>query len=313
MKVAVRAAARRGAAVRAAAAGEAAIGIIGGSGLYELEGLTDVRWRRVRTPFGEPSDAYCVGRFAGRRVIFLPRHGRGHRVLPTELNFRANVWGLKALGAEWVISISAVGSMREAIRPLDLVIPDQFFDATRRRVSSFFGDGIVAHVGMAEPVCPDLATVLEKAARQTGATVHRGGTYLCIEGPQFSTKAESRVYRDWGVDVIGMTNMPEAKLAREAELCYATLALATDYDVWHETHEAVSVEAVVQNLLKNVRTAKDVLRGALPTLTPPRTCACGHLLANAVITSPTAFPPKTRKRLALLLDRYFPATGRRRG
>ncbi len=274
-------------AVRAAAAGEAAIGIIGGSGLYELEGLTDVRWRRVRTPFGEPSDAYCVGRFAGRRVIFLPRHGRGHRVLPTELNFRANVWGLKALGAEWVISISAV--------------------------SSFFGDGIVAHVGMAEPVCPDLATVLEKAARQTGATVHRGGTYLCIEGPQFSTKAESRVYRDWGVDVIGMTNMPEAKLAREAELCYATLALATDYDVWHETHEAVSVEAVVQNLLKNVRTAKDVLRGALPTLAPPRTCACGHLLANAVITSPTAFPPKTRKRLALLLDRYFPATGRRRG
>src|SRR5207247_1856813 len=190
---------------------------------------------------------------------------RGHRVLPTELNFRANVWGLKALGAEWVISISAVGSMREAIRPLDLVIPDQFFDATRRRVSSFFGDGIVAHVGMAEPVCPDLATVLEKAARQTGATVHRGGTYLCIEGPQFSTKAESRVYRDWGVDVIGMTNMPEAKLAREAELCYATLALATDYDVWHETHEAVSVEAVVQNLLKNVRTAKDVLRGGSAT------------------------------------------------
>src|SRR5881296_3727043 len=178
MKVAVRAAARRGAAVRAAAAGEAAIGIIGGSGLYELEGLTDVRWRRVRTPFGEPSDAYCVGRFAGRRVIFLPRHGRGHRVLPTELNFRANVWGLKALGAEWVISISAVGSMREAIRPLDLVIPDQFFDATRRRVSSFFGDGIVGHVGMADPVCPDLATLLEKAARETGATVHRGGTYL---------------------------------------------------------------------------------------------------------------------------------------
>ena len=290
-----------------------AVGIIGGSGLYELEGLTDVRWRRVRTPFGEPSDAYCVGRFAGQRVIFLPRHGRGHRVLPTELNFRANVWGLKALGAEWVISISAVGSMREAIRPLDLVIPDQFFDATRRRVSSFFGDGIVAHVGMAEPVCPDLATVLEKAARQTGATVHRGGTYLCIEGPQFSTKAESRIYRGWGVDVIGMTNLPEAKLAREAELCYATLALATDYDVWHETHAAVSVEAVVQNLLKNVATAKDVLRGVIPTIAPPRTCECPRLLANAVITNPKAFPPKTRKRLALLLDRYFPPTGRRRG
>ena len=292
---------------------EPALGVIGGSGLYELEGLTDVRWRRVRTPFGEPSDAYCVGRFAGRGVIFLPRHGRGHRIMPTELNFRANIWGFKALGAEWVISISAVGSMKEAIRPLDLVIPDQFVDATRRRVSSFFGDGIVAHVGMAEPVCPHLATALEKAARQTGATVHRGGTYICIEGPQFSTRAESRVYRAWGVDVIGMTNLPEAKLAREAELCYATLALATDYDVWHETHAAVSVEAVVQNLLKNVATAKDVLRGVIPTIAPPRTCECPRLLANAVITNPKAFPPKTRKRLALLLDRYFPPTGRRRG
>src|SRR3989442_1185188 len=294
-----RVAARRGAAVRAAAAGEAAIGIIGGSGLYELEGLTDVRWRRVRTPFGEPSDAYCVGRFAGRRVIFLPRHGRGHRVLPTELNFRANVWGLKALGAEWVISISAVGSMREAIRPLDLVIPDQFFDATRRRVSSFFGDGIVAHVGMAEPVCADLATALEKAARQTGATVHRGGTYICIEGPQFSTKAESRIFRNWGVDVIGMTNMPEARLAREAELCYATLALPTDYDVWHETHETVSVEAVVQTLLKNVATAKEVLRPVIPAIGPGRTCECPAPLRSAVITAPKAFPPRTRKRLGL--------------
>ena len=294
-------------------ASEPALGVIGGSGLYELEGLTDVRWRRVRTPFGEPSDAYCVGRFAGRGVIFLPRHGRGHRIMPTELNFRANIWGFKALGAEWVISISAVGSMKEAIRPLDLVIPDQFVDATRRRVSSFFGDGIVAHVGMAEPVCPHLATALEKAARQTGVTVHRGGTYSCIEGPQFSTRAESRVYRAWGVDVIGMTNLPEAKLAREAELCYATLALATDYDVWHEAHAAVSVEAVVQNLLKNVATAKDVLRGVIPTIAPPRTCECPRLLANAVITNPKAFPPKTRKRLALLLDRYFPPTGRRRG
>jgi 5'-methylthioadenosine phosphorylase len=292
---------------------DAAIGVIGGSGLYELDGLTDVRWRRVRTPFGEASDAYCVGRFAGRRVIFLPRHGRGHRLMPTELNFRANVWGLKALGAEWVISISAVGSMKEAIRPLDLVIPDQFFDATRRRVSTFFGDGIVAHVGMAEPVCPDLATALEKAARQAGATVHRGGTYVCIEGPQFSTRAESRIYRGWGVDVIGMTNMPEAKLAREAELCYATLALATDYDVWHETHAAVSVEAVVQNLLRNVATAKEVLRVVIPTLAPPRTCGCPRLLERAVITDPEAFPSRTRKRLGLLLDRYFPATGRRRG
>jgi 5'-methylthioadenosine phosphorylase len=299
--------------VRAARAGPAAIGIIGGSGLYELEGLTGVRWRRVRTPFGEPSDAYCVGRFGDRRVIFLPRHGRGHRLTPSELNFRANIWGLRSLGAQWVISISAVGSMKEAIRPLDLVVPDQFFDMTKRRVSSFFGEGIVAHVGMAEPVCPDLATALEKAARQTGATVHRGGTYICIEGPQFSTKAESRIYRGWGVDVIGMTNMPEAKLAREAELCYATLALATDYDVWHETHEAVTVEAVVRNLLKNVATAKEVLRGVIPTIGPGRPCECPSLLRNAVITNPKAFPPRTRKRLALLLDKYFPPKGSRRG
>ena len=294
------------------AARDPAIGIIGGSGLYELEGLTDVRWRRIRTPFGPPSDAYCVGRFAGRRVVFLPRHGRGHRVMPSELNFRANIWGFRFLGAQWVISISAVGSMREAIRPLDLVIPDQFFDATRRRVSTFFGDGIVAHVGMAEPVCPDLAAALEKAANQTSATVHRGGTYLCIEGPQFSTKAESRAFRGWGVDVIGMTNMPEAKLAREAELCYATLALATDYDVWHETHETVSVEAVVRNLLKNVATAKDVLRAVIPAIAPTRSCDCPGLLQNAVITSPKAFPPATRKKLGLFLDKYFPPSRRAR-
>src|SRR5713101_4239504 len=268
----------------------------------------------VDTPWGSPSDKYVVGTLAAKPVAFLARHGRGHRISPTELNFRANIWGLKALGAEWVISISAVGSMKEAIRPLDLVIPDQFFDATRRRVASFFGDGIVAHVGMAEPVCADLATALEKAARQTGAAVHRGGTYICIEGPQFSTRAESRVYRGWGVDVIGMTNMPEARLAREAELCYATLALATDYDVWHETHETVSVEAVVQNLLKNVATAKDVLRAVIPAIGPGRTCECPALLRSAVITDPKAFPPRTRKRLGLLLDKYFPPKrSRRRG
>jgi 5'-methylthioadenosine phosphorylase len=281
-----------------------AIGIIGGSGLYDLPGMTDVQWRRVRTPFGDPSDEYCTGRLDGRPVIFLARHGRGHRLTPTELNYRANIWGLKALGAERVVSVSAVGSMKEQIHPLDLVIPDQFFDATRRRVSSFFGDGIVAHVGMAEPVCEHLGDLLEKAARQTGAAVHRGGTYLCIEGPQFSTKAESRIYRSWGVDVIGMTNMPEAKLAREAELCYATLALATDYDVWHETHEVVSVESVVQNLLRNVEVAKDVLRRLVPTIPPSRTCGCPSLLASAIITSPRAFPPAARRRLALLLAKY---------
>jgi 5'-methylthioadenosine phosphorylase len=288
-----------------------AIGVIGGSGLYELEGLTSVRWRRVRTPFGDPSDEFCTGELEGRPVVFLPRHGRGHRLTPTELNFRANLWGLKSLGVEWVVSVSAVGSMKNEIRPLDLVIPDQFIDLTKRRVSSFFGDGIVAHVGMADPVCDRLGDLLEKAARGTGSGVHRGGTYVCIEGPQFSTRAESRVYRSWGVDVIGMTNMPEAKLAREAELCYATLALATDYDVWHETHEAVSVEAVIANLLKNVATAKDVLRRVIPTIGGPRTCECGRLLQNAVITSPAAFPHATRRRLDLLLGKYFPLEKRK--
>ena len=293
---------------------EAAIGVIGGSGLYELPGLTDVRWRRLRTPFGDPSDEYCVGRMGSQPVVFLSRHGRGHTLMPSELNFRANIWGLKSLGVEWVISISAVGSMKEAIQPLDLVIPDQFVDMTKRRISSFFGEGMVGHVGMAEPICPDLATVLEKAARQTGARVHRGGTYVCIEGPQFSTKAESRVYRSWGVDVIGMTNVPEVKLAREAELCYATLALATDYVVWHETHETVSVETVIRNLLQNVATAKDVLARAIPQIAPPRTCECPRLLANAIITDPKKISLTARRRLELLIGKYLPAErkGRRR-
>jgi 5'-methylthioadenosine phosphorylase len=255
---------------------------------------------------------YCVGMYGDRPVVFLPRHGRGHRLQPSELNFRANVWGLKSLGVEWVVSVSAVGSMKDAIRPLDLVIPDQFLDFTRRRVSSFFGDGIVAHVGMADPVCAHLAAALEKAAREADATVHRGGTYICIEGPQFSTRAESRVFRSWGVDVIGMTNMPEAKLAREAELCYATLALATDYDVWHESHEAVTVETVIQNLLHNVETAKKVLARLVPAVMPPRTCPCPSLLASAVITAPAAFPLATRRRLDLLLGKYFPIDLRER-
>ena len=289
----------------------AAIGVMGGSGLYELEGLGDVRWRRVRTPFGDPSDEYCTGTFEGRPVVFLARHGRGHRLTPSELNFRANIWGLKSLGAEWVISVSAVGSMKETIHPLDVVVPSQFFDATRCRMSTFFGEGIVAHVGMADPVCPTLADALEKASRASGATVHRGGTYICIEGPQFSTKAESRVYRGWGVDVIGMTNMPEAKLAREAELCYATLALVTDYDVWHESHESVTVEAVIQNLLRNVATAKDVLRRVIPAVGPSRTCPCPDLLRSAVITSPAAFPIATRRRLELLLGKYFPMAAKK--
>ena len=292
-------------------ASEGAIGVIGGSGLYEMEGLTEIRDVKLRTPFGEPSDAFVTGRLDGRSVVFLPRHGRGHRRTPSELNYRANIWGLKKLGVSTVISVSAVGSMREEIRPLDVVVPEQFFDHTRRRVSSFFGDGIVAHVGMAHPVCRTLADQLEEASREAGASVHRGGTYLCIEGPQFSTKGESEIYRRWGVAVIGMTNMPEAKLAREAELCYATLALATDYDVWHPEHDAVTVEAVVANLFRNVATAKIVLRRVIGGAGKPCESGCADALANAVITDRRAFPPRTRKRLALLLDRYFPATGAR--
>jgi len=286
---------------------EGRIGVIGGSGLYELEGLADVRWEEVRTPFGDPSDAYCIGRLGAREIVFLPRHGRKHRLLPSELNYRANVYGLKALGVEWVISMSAVGSMREGIAPLDLVVVDQFYDHTRRRVSSFFGEGIGAHVGMADPVCPDLAGRLYRAALATGARVHPRGTYICIEGPQFSSKAESEIYRVWGVDVIGMTNMPEAKLAREAELCYATVALVTDYDVWHESEAAVSVEAVIGNLMKNVATAKEVIRRVVPEIASPRTCPCPHLLKNAIITPADAFPPAARKRLDLLIGKYFPA------
>jgi len=297
---------------RAAAPDLLTLGVIGGSGLYDMDGLTDVRWVKVRTPFGDPSDAYCVGRLGDRRIIFLPRHGRGHRLTPTELNYRANIWGLKKLGATAVISVSAVGSMKEEIRPLDVVIPDQFYDHTKRRISTFFGEGLVGHVGMAHPVCGELGDILETAARETGVRVHRGGTYICIEGPQFSTKGESEIYRRWGVSVIGMTNMPEAKLAREAELCYATVALATDYDVWHPEHDAVTVEAVIANLIKNVATARDLLRRALPRVTPRAGCknGCPEALAKALITDPAHIPPRARQRLALLIDRHLPRVRR---
>jgi len=289
---------------------EPPVGVIGGSGLYEMEGLDEIRWVKVKTPFGDPSDAYCTGRFGGRRVIFLPRHGRGHRLMPSELNYRANIYGMKTLGARTLLSISAVGSMKEDIHPLELVVPDQFYDHTKRRVTSFFGDGIVAHVGMAHPVCGEVAAALAKAGADVGARVHRGGTYICIEGPQFSTKGESEVYRRWGMSVIGMTNMPEAKLAREAELCYATLALVTDYDVWHEEHEAVTVETVIANLMKNVATAKEVLRRVIPSV--PVSCAqgCSDALKSAIITDPKAVAPRIRKRLDFLLSRYFPAPKR---
>jgi len=280
------------------------IGIIGGSGLYELDGLRDARWVEVRTPFGRPSDAYRVGHLGDARVAFLSRHGRDHRMSPSEINYRANVYGLRALGARWVISVSAVGSMKEEIRPLDVVIPDQFYDHTRRRASSFFGEGIVAHVGMADPVCADLADLLEAAGRESGARVHRGGTYLCIEGPQFSTRGESLIYRQWGVSVIGMTNMPEAKLAREAEICYSTLALSTDYDCWHEHHDDVTVDDIIETLMSNVALARKIIVNVLSGISGERECACPSSLENAIITSRDSIAPEVKERLGILIKRY---------
>lgn len=283
------------------------IGVIGGSGLYGIEGLEDVREVRVDTPFGPPSDAYIVGKLDGRPVAFLARHGRGHRLMPSELNFRANIFGLKTLGAEWIISASAVGSMREDIRPLDIVIPDQFFDRTRGRVSTFFGNGIVAHVGVADPVCPRLGEVLFRAGQRVGARVRRGGTYICIEGPQFSTRAESRIYRSWGADVIGMTNLQEAKLAREAEICYATLALVTDYDVWHATEEDVNVESVVAILRQNVETAKAIVKVSVSMIPEARDgCPCPHALKDAIITTRSAIPEQVKRDLGPLIGKYLP-------
>ncbi|MFB3819690.1 MAG: S-methyl-5'-thioadenosine phosphorylase [Candidatus Methylomirabilales bacterium] len=284
---------------------EPLIGIIGGSGLYEMEGLEVLREERLSTPFGDPSDAYVCGRLDGRPVAFLARHGRGHRLMPSELNYRANIFGFKLLGAEWILSASAVGSMQEEIRPLDILIPDQFFDRTTRRASTFFGDGLVAHVSFADPTCRGLGDILYQAGQAAGARMHRGGTYLCIEGPQFSTRAESRIYRSWGVEVIGMTNLQEAKLAREAEICYATLALVTDYDVWHESEADVSVEAVVAVLTQNVKTARAILRRAVAQLPATRDCACGHALRDAIITPPERVPAEVRRRLAPIVGKYL--------
>lgn len=283
----------------------AKIAVIGGSGFYDIEGIEEVEEVRVSTPFGDPSDAITLGTLAGQRVAFLPRHGRGHRISPSELNQRANIFALKLLGVERIISISACGSMREDLHPLDVVIPDQLFDRTRGRPSTFFDDGIVVHVGFAEPFCPVLSAALEEAARAHAPRVFRGGTYLCIEGPQFSTRAESRIYRQWGVDVIGMTAIPEAKLAREAEMCYATLALVTDYDVWHVSEEAVSVELVVQNLLKNVATAKQIVGAAVGALGDERACECGAALASAIITRRDLIPARAKDDLAPLIGKYL--------
>jgi len=286
---------------------EGVIGIIGGSGLYEMEGLESVEERRIETPFGPPSDAYITGTLEGRRVAFLPRHGRGHRLMPSELNFRANIFGFKLLGAEWVISAAAVGSMREEIPPLDIVIPDQFFDRTKGRISTFFGDGIVAHVSFADPTCPILGKQLLAAGEAVGARMHWGGTYLCMEGPQFSTRAESRIYRSWGVDVIGMTNLQEAKLCREAEICYATLAMVTDYDVWHDTEADVSVEAVVAVLKQNAETAKAIIKAAVSSFPARREgCHCPYALRDAIISAPSAIPSQVRERLRPIIGKYVP-------
>jgi 5'-methylthioadenosine phosphorylase len=286
------------------AVNQAEIAIIGGSGLYEMEGFERVREVRMRTPFGDPSDALVIGRLDGLPVAFLSRHGRGHRLAPGEINYRANIYALKAIGVSRVLSVSAVGSMKETIAPGHVVLPDQFIDLTKRRASTFFEKGMVVHVSMADPICPQLSAVLAKGAENAGATLHRGGTYVCMEGPQFSTRAESLVYRGWGVDVIGMTNMPEAKLAREAELCYATIALPTDYDCWHESEEAVSVDAILGTLRKNVDLAKRILKIAVGLAGEPRTCRCGSALQYAILTDPGAIPAAAKQRLALLIGRY---------
>ena len=280
------------------------IGVIGGSGLYEIETLTDIQRVKLETPFGAPSDEYVLGALDGIRVAFLARHGRGHRISPSELNFRANIYGFKQLGVEQIISVSAVGSLKEHIHPLHIVVPDQFFDRTRGRVSTFFGNGLVAHVSFADPVCPHLSELLAETAIASGATVHQGGTYLCMEGPAFSTRAESNVYRQWGMDVIGMTNLQEAKLAREAEICYATLAMVTDYDCWHEEEEAVSVEAIIRNLMKNAALAKKVIQAVIPKIKGARTCICANALQFALITDRSMIPAETKQKLDLLVGKY---------
>jgi 5'-methylthioadenosine phosphorylase len=283
------------------------VGIIGGSGLYQMPELTDVEEVKVDTPFGDPSDAFIIGTLEGQRVAFLPRHSRGHRLTPTEVPFRANIYGMKLLGVERILSASAVGSLQEKYAPLDMVIPDQFFDRTRGRVreSTFFGEGIVAHVSFAHPVCGALGDVLEAACGMADVKVHRGGTYLCMEGPAFSTVAESNVYRSWGMDIIGMTNLQEAKLAREAEICYATLALVTDYDCWHPGHDAVTIDTVVEYLNKNVRNAQIILRETLSRLkSGERDCKCGSALQHAIFTAPNLWPEATTKKLEAIIQKY---------
>ena len=286
---------------------QAEIGIIGGSGLYSMPGLTDVKEVRLTTPFGDPSDAYITGILEDRKVAFLARHGRGHLLLPTELNFRANIHAFKQLGVERIVSVSAVGSLKEEHKPTDFVMPDQFIDRTTQRISTFFGGGIVAHVGFGDPVCGEMAKVVEAACQSVGVVGKRGGTYINMEGPQFSTKAESNLYRSWGADVIGMTNLQEAKLAREAEICYVTVAMVTDYDCWHPAHDAVTVDQIIAVLHKNAENAAKVVRHTVAAMPKRRGCKCGSALAHAILTDRSKIPAEARQRLGLLLDKYLEA------
>jgi 5'-methylthioadenosine phosphorylase len=281
------------------------IGIIGGSGLYSMPGFEAHEERRIDTPFGQPSDPYIVGRLEGKEVAFLARHGRGHRISPSELNFRANIWGMKSLGVERIVSLSAVGSLKEEHKPLDFVLPDQFVDRTRGRVSTFFGDGLVAHISFAHPICSELAKAVHAAASSAGVATKPGGTYLCMEGPAFSTLAESNLYRSWGMDVIGMTNLQEAKLAREAEICYVTVAMVTDYDCWHPDHDAVTVNDIIANLTQNAANAAKLVSATVREMPAARTCKCGSALAHALITDRTTIPEVTRRKLELLVGKYL--------
>jgi len=285
---------------------QAEIGIIGGSGLYSMPGLTNPHQVEVTTPFGDPSDVFIAGDLEGRQVVFLARHGRGHRLLPSELNFRANIFAMKKLGVERIVSISAVGSLKLEHKPTEFVVPDQFIDRTTLRHATFFGEGIVGHVAFGDPVCATVAKAIEQGAQSTGVVVKPGGVYVCMEGPQFSTRAESNLYRSWGADIIGMTNLQEAKLAREAEICYATMAMVTDYDCWHQEHDAVTVDQVVAVLHQNSANAARAVRAAVAAMPRERACACATALKFAILTSPEAFPAATRNKLDLLLGKYFP-------
>jgi 5'-methylthioadenosine phosphorylase len=284
---------------------KASIGIIGGSGLYSMPGFKAHEEVHMETPFGSPSDNYIVGELAGTPVAFLARHGAGHRITPSELNFRANIFGMKKLGVERILSLSAVGSLKEEHRPLDFVIPDQFFDRTRGRISTFFGEGLVAHISFADPVCPELSALAESGGKNVGVNAKRGGTYLCMEGPAFSSRAESNIYRSWGMDVIGMTNLQEAKLAREAEICYTTVAMVTDYDCWHPEHDAVTVTDIIANLTKNAENACKLVFDVVSRIPAERSCKCGSALKHAILTAPDRVPPATREKLDLIVGKYL--------